>query len=121
MINYTIEELHKALKDFDDNTLRYENLDIESAYIAIDCIRYCICNKRKNGQPVNQWISVDERLPEDVKIVLVWYTSNTLFGLSEGYGLSWYSPSIGWRKDELNGDNIAIRHWQPLPEPPKED
>ena len=47
MINYTIEELQKALKDFDENPLRYENLDIDSAYIAIDCIRYCIMDRRK--------------------------------------------------------------------------
>ena len=96
--------------------------------ICDNCIHDYVCGKEghldealifcADAQPVDRWISVDERLPEDVKIVLVWYTSNTLFGLSEGYGLSWYSPSIGWRKDELNGDNIAIWCWQPLPEPP---
>ena len=91
MINYTIEELHKALKDFDDNTLRYENLDIESAYIAIDCIRYCICNKRKNGQPVNQWISVDEALPENENEVLVYYQYYWGKGdIAKGCGISRY-------------------------------
>lgn len=70
-------------------------------------------------QPVPQWISVDDRLPEDTETVLVWYKSNTLFGLSEGYGLSWYSPTAKWYKNELNGENIAVLYWQPLTEPPE--
>ena len=67
-----------------------------------------------------EWVSVHDMLPEDVKLVLVFYTSYTLFGLSEGYGLSWYSPSTGWYQGELNGDNIDVLYWQPMPEPPKE-
>lgn len=70
-------------------------------------------------QPVNQWISVDDKLPEWDKTVLVWYASDTLFGVSEGYGLSWYHGS--WRLNELNGENIRIFYWQYLPEKPKED
>ena len=46
MVNYTIDELQKALKDFDDNPLRYENVPIESVYVAIDCIRSYILDKR---------------------------------------------------------------------------
>lgn len=46
MVNHTIDELQKALKDFDDNRLRYENVPIDSVYIAIDCIRSSILDKR---------------------------------------------------------------------------
>lgn len=70
-------------------------------------------------QPVNQWISVDDKLPEWDKTVLVWYASDTLFGVSEGYGLSWYHGS--WRLKDLKGENIRILYWQYLPEKPKED
>lgn len=70
-------------------------------------------------QPVNQWISVDDKLPEWDKTVLVWYASDTLFGVSEGYGLSRYHES--WRLNELSGENIRIFYWQYLPEKPKED
>lgn len=69
-------------------------------------------------QPVNQWISVDDKLPEWDKTVLVWYASDTLFGASEGYGLSWYHGS--WRLNDLNGENIRIFYWQYLPEKPKD-
>jgi hypothetical protein len=68
-------------------------------------------------QPVNQWISVDDELPEWDKTVLVWYASDTLFGVSEGYGLSWYHGS--WRLNDLNGENIRIFYWRYLPEKPK--
>ena len=69
-------------------------------------------------QPVNQWISVDDKLPEWDNTVLVWYASDTLFGVSEGYGLSWYHGS--WRVNDLNGENIRIFYWQYLPEKPKD-
>ena len=72
--------------------------------------------KAADVQPVNQWISVDDKLPEWDKTVLVWYASDTLFGVSEGYGLSWYHGS--WHLNELNGE---IFYWQYLPEKPKED
>ncbi len=68
-------------------------------------------------QPVNQWISVGDELPEWDKTVLVWYASDTLFGVSEGYGLSWYHGS--WRLNDLNGENIRIFYWRYLPEKPK--
>ena len=69
-------------------------------------------------QPVDRWISVDDKLPEWDKTVLVWYASDTLFGVSEGYGLSWYHGS--WRLNDLNGENIRIFYWQYLPEKPKD-
>lgn len=68
-------------------------------------------------QPVNQWISVGDELPEWDKTVLVWYASDTLFGVCEGYGLSWYHGS--WRLNDLYGENIRIFYWRYLPEKPK--
>lgn len=91
----------------------------------VDALAYQLCKNVmdyylvKDVQPVNQWISVDDKLPEWDKTVLVWYASDTLFGVSEGYGLSWYHGS--WRLNELNGENIRIFYWQYLPEKPKED
>ena len=47
MTNHTIEEINKAIKEFDDNPYRYENISIESIDIAIDCMRSCLLAKRK--------------------------------------------------------------------------
>ena len=47
MTNHTVEEINKAIEEFEDNPYRYENISIESADIAIDCMRSCILAKRK--------------------------------------------------------------------------
>ena len=108
-----------------------------SAQDCKSCARLTLCNAYQDGDsfhgcdykwihaddayglPFNQWISVDDKLPEWDKTVLVWYASDTLFGVSEGYGLSWYHGS--WRLNDLNGENIRIFYWQYLPEKPKRD
>jgi NTP pyrophosphatase (non-canonical NTP hydrolase) len=69
-------------------------------------------------KPVNQWISVKDRLPEIGRSVLIYYPK-------------WDGDEIQAAK--LDGDGItfdicgefnigtrAITHWMPLPEPPKE-
>ena len=99
--------------------------DLEAAYIYPPVKEAYATAARRIDQmkvadvlPVGGWISVDDKLPEWDKTVLVWYASDTLFGVSEGYGLSWYHGS--WRLKDLNGENIRIFYWQYLPEPPKD-
>ena len=72
-------------------------------------------------QPVNQWISVDDRLPESEKEVLVWYKYTWDAGFtSYGFGINvWYSNTKQWRDGCLLKD-IEVLYWQPLPEPPKD-
>ena len=82
---------------------------------AIDDIRTI---KAADVQPVNQWISVKDRLPEIGKSVLINYPK-------------WDGDEIQVAKLEDNGMmfdicgefNIGtgvITHWMPLPEPPKD-
>lgn len=47
MVNHTVKEINGAIKEFEGNPYRYENVSIESADIAIDCMRSCILDKRK--------------------------------------------------------------------------
>ena len=68
-------------------------------------------NKREitDVQPVNQWISVDDRLPEEIGYYLVVIGNEMLISIdiaeySEGY----------WHKHD------KVLYWQPLPELPKE-
>lgn len=60
-------------------------------------------------QPISQWISVKDRLPEECKCVLV-YDGGVC--------------SIAWRyKGEWESDDYTlatVTYWQPLPEPPKD-
>jgi hypothetical protein len=72
-------------------------------------------------QPVNRWISVDDRLPESEKEVLVWYRYT--WGdapTSYGFGINrWYSDTKRWREGCLL-KGVEVLFWQPLPEPPKD-
>ena len=68
-----------------------------------------------NGITVQEWVSVDDRLPKNWTDVLV----SSRFGFLEtavytGTPGKW---RIGWNGDMLESDSIT--HWMPLPEPPK--
>ena len=69
----------------------------------------------------SEWISVEERLPEDEKEVLCYY------GFDRGDGdlgmmftgvLSYFcfDPSPHWQHAYIG---LTVTHWMPLPEPPK--
>ena len=60
----------------------------------------------------NRWISVEERLPQDNKNVLVYMRYS-------GISLASYVPFLQtWVDSESCG--LDVTHWRPLPEPPKE-
>jgi hypothetical protein len=68
------------------------------------------------------WISVGDYLPDDEKIVLVWYEYfrygdyNCMY---QTYGLARYVQRYDmWSGDDMNGDRVKVLYWQPLPEPP---
>ena len=66
-------------------------------------------------EPRSEWISVDERLPDEDGEYLTW---NGLI-----YFLIWFNASLGlWNVSEDGDTSSAISgvtHWMPLPEPPK--
>ena len=69
-------------------------------------------------QPVNQWISVKDRLPEKEQKVLVFYKA-----IEEKNRIHNDVIATNWRKS--NGDFIPfggyeITHWMPLPNPPRD-
>lgn len=66
-------------------------------------------------QTVENWVSVEDRLPDgDVASVLI-YTNKG--GVSEGQ----YYPSIkSWKQFRWSVENADVTHWKPLPAPPKE-
>lgn len=74
-------------------------------------------------QPVDRWISVDERLPKTGESVLVYVAINENL---KGFGECKPEIRIGWLDD---GDKWALQFsnmnysevlcWMPLPEPPR--
>lgn len=78
----------------------YSNGDIAEKLIA-------------NGVTVQEWISVNDRLPENVKEGLL-------------IALRWGEVDIGWCEDGRWGSEFVdeyedgeVTHWMPLPKPPK--
>ena len=63
------------------------------------------------GSTANKWISVDERLPEKTDEYLIVKNGK----ITIGYFSAEYKKFALWNRDQ------KVTHWQPLPEPPKED
>lgn len=67
----------------------------------------------------SDWVSVDERLPEDDENVLVYSGDKEMFIAWCGVlGRTWRDSFRDAPYDELVG--ISITHWMPLPKPPSE-
>lgn len=65
-----------------------------------------------------EWISVNERLPEDRRSVLVYcpYNKCIYTAYYEDFNDEWYYFGCGGRIEVY----YTVSHWMPLPEPPKE-
>ena len=63
-----------------------------------------------NGVTVQEWISVDDRLPEKDEIVIICTDENFIYA-GELIGDTWFLDNDSWTE--------TVTHWMPLPEPPK--
>lgn len=85
---------------------------------AINCAivtEYQKCPKDCPLRPAPEWISMEERLPEEKHAVLVWqpqYRNHYVVALSDGewYVFGGYGMKV-----------FGVTHWMPLPEVPEED
>ena len=75
--------------------------------------------KTADVQPVNQWISVKDRLPDATYDCLVWYSCDTAFGKCKSWGIA-HCSRCDWHTKHLDGDNIEVLYWMPMPEPPQD-
>ena len=73
------------------------------AKLAIDAL------EKENGVTVQEWISVNDRLPEENTTVIVATDNGIVFQCLYAYD--------GWNLWE--GNEVNITHWQPMPQPPK--
>ena len=68
-----------------------------------------------NGVTVQEWISVDDRLPEPWKQVLIYSLHDFCeSAVYTGVPGKW---RVTWNHEMLDADSVT--HWMPLPEPPK--
>ena len=68
-----------------------------------------------NGVTVQEWISVDDRLPEPWKQVII-YSRHDFCESAVYIGIpgKW---QVTWNHEMLDADSVT--HWMPLPLPPK--
>lgn len=94
------------------------------------CLAPVTCHREKTGDwehvsvryKAPRWVPVEERLPEKMKIVLVFKRRTAHFIWSDA---TWsietdWCGEDGWSRTPHNGC-FAVTHWMPLPEPPKEE
>ena len=69
-----------------------------------------------NGVTVQEWISVDDRLPDYFTSVLVWCPGNKcIYAAYRNARQEWYTF------DDTIGHVVVnmVTHWMPMPHPPK--
>ena len=77
-------------------------------------------NELKGIKP--RWFDVNERLPETDEEVLVWY-EYFRYGkyncMWKTYGIACYfAKHERWIGEDLNGSQVKVLYWTPLPKPP---
>ena len=90
---------------------KLEKLIWETGYVTW-CARAMAEELIQNGVTIQEWVSVDERLPEEsLNSVLGWdeYRERCVF--VQYYKGEWI---LG------NHESVKVTHWMPLPQPPKE-
>ena len=63
-----------------------------------------------NGVTVQEWVSVDDRLPDDDEVVIICTDKNFVYA-GELIGDTWFLDNDSW--------TATVTHWMPMPEPPK--
>ena len=67
-------------------------------------------NLLDSGVTVQEWISVDDRLPDDDEVVIICTDKNFVYA-GELIGDTWFLDNDSW--------TATVTHWMPLPKPPK--
>jgi hypothetical protein len=68
--------------------------------------------------PLNNWISVKDRLPEFCEDVLVRGECGII---DQGHRIKWdHCDEWVWRAGNYSGYAEEVTHWKPLPKPPEE-
>ena len=89
------EGIRKGLRARGDDRLDYSFEDVADHLIS-------------NGVTVQEWISVDDRLPKPFESVIVFRDGKISID---------YNEENGWFAYDFNGKRVT--HWMPIQQPPK--
>ena len=107
-------ELYRIEKLLDTDIVRQDKVALN----LLKQVLYDIQHVPTLTQP-NEWISVEEKLPEDGQIVLFHQKNGFIYCAEYFAGNS--IMSTGWFIDNDCWEAEEVTHWMPLPKSPKED
>lgn len=109
----TTEQIEKAAQDyagkhFIQDSIMFLNEPLDKAKnlytkTLADFAKWCI---------KNQWVSVDERLPESDGFVMVFVSANPTFGMPDRHEIAYYDGE-DWHTQD--GEHIRPMHWMEIP------
>jgi hypothetical protein len=114
------------------NPVDYGNIFSYEAHGAAQDVLYdikqIVCNAPTVEPMRGEWISVDDRLPEDISTYLIVIKEKDIFNdrwnyeVDVAYSQGSYIDNF-WDtfNDWCEGQEVHVTHWMPLPEPPQED
>ena len=76
-------------------------------------------NAQPTLTPPNEWVSVEERLPENGQIVLFHQKDGFIYCAEYFVGKELMSPE--WIIDNYSWNAKVVTHWMPLPAPPEKE
>ena len=102
---------------------KYEWIKAHNLNIDNDSIVGAVANGTPyEERPQGKWINAEERLPEEMKQVLVWYEYyrygeyNRMY---KTYGIGFYDSTYDMWCGDIRGHKAKVLAWMPLPEPYK--
>lgn len=109
----------EALQEFWDNALHPSlkpEISEEAKAVAMKALE-------KQINHSNEWISVEDRLPEDPDtnvLVIASGKPRENISLENAYELASYSQDDGWILEMYpEFEDVKVTHWMPLPDPPE--
>ena len=100
-------DVREKLIELVKNALRAYGRDLEKVVEPYDFIADFLIH---SGVTVQEWISVDDRLPDDDEVVIICTDKNFVYA-GELIGDTWFLDNDSW--------TATVTHWMPLPKPPK--
>lgn len=121
----TIEQALASIVDDGINLGAADFVDVEALKVAADVLRKVIAGRLV--EPGHEWISVEERMPEDdlpigskvkqIKVFVAYKTNGRWVTRTQIRKKGrWYGAPDEWDWIKISD---PITHWMPMPEPPK--
>ena len=85
-------------------------------YMDMDKVRKAVQNM-PTLTPPNEWVSVEDRLPENEQEVLVYWRNTSQ--KAEHFEITHYTGNHWFLLDNTNRPWIEVIAWMPMPEPPE--